>query len=709
MVCHRDTSGGSTLSDPESNLTSNPSEEISSPKLGPFWWGLMVLSLGMLGWGLRPFPLDTRDVTLEQALARGQLDRAVEILQARQEDAPPEGHLVEDDSGQQDEHTSAPEVHLSSDAWSWAEVAFVGGGLDVMPSLEALRSVQPSEGTVQRVYACLYESHDLARLELVLDWVEDDLVAFPPPDPDRLEYEFAHHPGNVNVARFPASQGLSAVTRRDLFRTPLRPDDLPDALMTKDSPQDEWREWLLAACLRTPNQWSSMAQMLLDVGHDDADLVLLAAGHFPELGLEPDRRQFLEHLGFLMQPDRAPGIPVGRGQYVALLNAFADGMVRSQKSPEHELLMLQRFDALLFPQTQSLLSRIWPLGSTAAEFAERALIARRYLRLAEITGKQPTALDPYFTLGRGREAHAVGGETAGRLLDRVEVLLTPCFQTLTPDVKMLTQARMLLATARDLHGDLEGAYLLRSALADQGDAAHGTEVFFPLAINALALAALESDEERFTGFLVVAEDALERCDPDARLEDNLEGPDGQATQSGIKVARTLLGLLQSQAQPERHLAKASFDATPEAVVARSILTAHCALIGGRNVSVPDDLEKGKVLDHHADALRALLTAASEFKAPTQSEDLDPYRFEVWRLRIRIAAAQSPPDWGAVQQLLGELEQTYTFRDQTERRTFLSWRYRANKELGQEAAAARIKAQLEHLDQEMQEQAERIAS
>ena len=61
--------------------------------------------------------------------------------------------------------------------------------------------------------------------------------------------------------------------------------------------------------------------------------------------------------------------------------------------------------------------------------------------------------------------------------------MTPCFQTLTPDVKVLTQARMLLATARDLHGDLEGAYLLRSALADQGDAAHGTEVFFPLAIN----------------------------------------------------------------------------------------------------------------------------------------------------------------------------------------------------------------------------------
>ena len=210
-------------------------------------------------------------------------------------------------------------------------------------------------------------------------------------------------------------------------------------------------------------------------------------------------------------------------------------------------------------------------------------------------------------------------------------------------------------------------------LADQGDAAHGTEVFFPLAINALALAALESDEERFTNFLVEAEDALERCDPDRQLQDNTEGSDGQATQAGIKVARTLLGLLQSQAQPERHLAQASFDATPEAVVARSILTAHCALIGGRNVVVPDDFEEGEVLEHHADALRALLTASSEFMAPSHSQKLKPYQFEVWRLRIRIAAAQSPPDWETVQQLLGELEQIYNFRDQTERRTFLSWR------------------------------------
>jgi len=676
--------------------------------MGPVWWGLMVLSLGMLGWGLRPFPMDTRDATLEQALNRGQLDRASAILEARQASRP-EVSPVESDSVQQDEDASVPEVQTSPDAWSWAEVAFIGGALDDMPSLEALRSVRPSEATVQRVYACLYETHDLARLDVVLDWLDDDLLRFPAPDPDRLEYEFVHHPGKVDVARFPVSSGFSAIIRRDLFRTPLRPDDLPDAAATKESPQDEWREWLLAACLRSPNQWSAMAQTLLDIGHDDPDLILLAAGHFPELGLEQDRRQFLEHLGFLMQPERAPGLPVGRGQYVALLNAFADGMIRSQNSPEQELASLERFDALLFPQTPLLLLRIWPPGSTAAEFAERTLIARRYLRLAEITGKQPTSLDPYFTLGRGREAHAVGGETAGRLLDRVEVLLTPCFQTLTPDVKVLTQARMLLATARDLHGDLEGAYLLRSALADQGDAAHGTEVFFPLAINALALAALESDEERFTNFLVVAEDALERCDPDRRMHDNLEGSDGQATQAGIKVARTLLGLLQSQAQPERHLAQASFDATPEAVVARSILTAHCALIGGRNVLVPDDSEDGEVLDHHADALRALLTASSEFIAPSPSQKLEPYQFEVWRLRIRIAAAQSPPDWDAVQQLLGELERTYNFRDQTERRTFLSWRYRANKELGQDAAAARIKEQLEHLDREMQEQVQRLAS
>ena len=64
------------------------------PKLGPVWWGLMVLSLGMLGWGLRPFPMDTRDATLEQALARGQLDRATAILEARQADRPEEAPLI---------------------------------------------------------------------------------------------------------------------------------------------------------------------------------------------------------------------------------------------------------------------------------------------------------------------------------------------------------------------------------------------------------------------------------------------------------------------------------------------------------------------------------------------------------------------------------------------------------------------------------------
>ena len=256
--------------------------------------------------------------------------------------------------------------------------------------------------------------------------------------------------------------------------------------------------------------------------------------------------------------------------------------------------------------------------------------------------------------------------------------MTPCFQTLTPDVKVLTQARMLLATARDLHGDLEGAYLLRSALADQGDAARHRGVL-SLAINALALAALESDEERFTNFLVEAEDALERCDPDRQMQDNVEGSDGQATQAGIKVARTLLGLLQSQAQPERHLAQASFDATPEAVVARSILTAHCALIGGRNVVVPDDFEEGEVLEHHADALRALLTASSEFMAPSHSQKLKPYQFEVWRLRIRIAAAQSPLTGRRCNSCLVNLSKPTT-RDQTERRTFLSWRYRPTKNL-----------------------------
>ncbi|MAV54861.1 MAG: hypothetical protein CMJ28_02785 [Phycisphaerae bacterium] len=702
------------MSGSESNPTSVESVDAAqpqAPKLGWLWWSLLVLSLGMLGWGLRPFPLDTNDSTLERALSRGQLERASLILKARKDAQSPEAANTEDVEKVASELgiTDPSSLPLSSDVWAWTEVAFVGGSLDEVPPISELRSAQPFSATVQRMYECLYATHDLARLRLVLDWIADENVAFPPPNPDKFEREFVHHPGEVDVHRFPLSRGMSAVVRRDLFRTPLRPDDLPEALATKDSPKDEWREWLLAACLRTPKAWSTMAQALLDVGHNDPDLVLLAAGHFPEMGLEQDRRRFLEHLGFLMQPDRAPGAPQGRGQYVALLNAFADGMIRAQQAPDQELLMLQRFDDLLFPETKALLVRIWPPGSDAAEFAERSLIARRYLRLAEMVGKQSTALDPYFPLGRGREAHAVGGETADALLDRVETLLTPCFQSPASDVKVLTQARMLLATARDLHGDLEGAYTLWSAMADQGDAAHGTEVFFPLAMNAMALAALETEEASFTAYLVTAENALDRCDPDARLQDSPEGSGGQSAQSGIKVARTLLGLLQSQAQPERHLAKASFDATPEAVVARSILTAHCALIGGRNASIPDGPEEGVILEHHADALRPLLTASSEFLAPTQSDDLEPYRFEVWRLRIRIAAAQTPPDWETVHQLLGELEKVYIFRDQGERKTYLSWRYRANKELGREAAAARTKEQLEHLEQEMREQTEKVGS
>ena len=122
MVCHRDTSGGSTLSDPASSSTTNASTETAAPKLGPIWWGLMVLSLGMLGWGLRPFPMDTRDTTLEQALARGQLDRATAILEARQADRPEEAS-ADLDAAQSDDNASAPEVPTSPDAWSWAEVA----------------------------------------------------------------------------------------------------------------------------------------------------------------------------------------------------------------------------------------------------------------------------------------------------------------------------------------------------------------------------------------------------------------------------------------------------------------------------------------------------------------------------------------------------------------------------------------------------------
>ena len=54
--------------------------------------------------------------------------------------------------------------------WSWAEVAFIGGTLGDMPAL-GLSALLDLPSTVQRVYACLYETHDLARLELVLDWM----------------------------------------------------------------------------------------------------------------------------------------------------------------------------------------------------------------------------------------------------------------------------------------------------------------------------------------------------------------------------------------------------------------------------------------------------------------------------------------------------------------------------------------------------------
>ena len=240
------------------------------------------------------------------------------------------------------------------------------------------------------------------------------------------------------------------MTRRDLFRTPLRFDDLPDMAATKDGPQDEWREWLLAACLRSPNQWSSWPNLFWMWG-DDPDLACWRRG-ISLLGLEQDRRQFLEHLGFLMQPERAR-YSGWSGPVRRLAQCLCRRCDSLSKFTEQELVN-GAFRRVAVPQTQPLLSRIWPPEAPPLSLPS-ALIARRYLRLAEITGKQPTSLDPYFTLGRGREAYAVGGE-AGRLLDRVEILLTPCFQTLTPDVKVLTQARMLLATARDLHGDPEG-------------------------------------------------------------------------------------------------------------------------------------------------------------------------------------------------------------------------------------------------------------
>ena len=71
----------------------------------------MVLSLGMLGWGLRPFPMDTRDATLERP-NRGQLDRAYAILEARQA-AQLEVFASEPDSSQMDEDATAPRSIVS--------------------------------------------------------------------------------------------------------------------------------------------------------------------------------------------------------------------------------------------------------------------------------------------------------------------------------------------------------------------------------------------------------------------------------------------------------------------------------------------------------------------------------------------------------------------------------------------------------------------
>ena len=71
---------------------------------------------------------------------------------------------------------------------------------------------------------------------------------------------------------------------------------------------------------------------------------------------------------------------------------------------------------------------------------------------------------------------------------------------------------------------------------------------------------------------------------------------------------------------------------------------------------------------------------------------------MWRLRIRIAAAQSPPDWETVQQLLGELEQTYSFVTKRNAGPFeLAYRAEERSRCG----GGRIKEQLEHLDREMQ--------
>ena len=65
---------------------------------------------------------------------------ATAILEARQADRPEEAP-VDLDAAQSVDAASDPEVPTSPDAWSWAEVAFIGGTLGDMPALEALRAL----------------------------------------------------------------------------------------------------------------------------------------------------------------------------------------------------------------------------------------------------------------------------------------------------------------------------------------------------------------------------------------------------------------------------------------------------------------------------------------------------------------------------------------------------------------------------------------
>ena len=81
MAYHRDTSGGSTLSDPVSSVTSSPSTA-SVPKLGQFG-GADGVEFGHVGMGAAPFPMDTRDATLEQASEASWTCHA--ILEARRQ------------------------------------------------------------------------------------------------------------------------------------------------------------------------------------------------------------------------------------------------------------------------------------------------------------------------------------------------------------------------------------------------------------------------------------------------------------------------------------------------------------------------------------------------------------------------------------------------------------------------------------------------